>query len=202
MNTQRMIGVIKLDYDLDDPQVLSAMEVIPRDVFVPKHLRHLAYKDKAIPIGEGQTISQPYTVAFMTHLLKPQKKDKVLEIGTGSGYQAAVLSKLVRVVYSTERLPKLIKKAKANLEKLKIKNVKIFESKGLGLSAHSPYDKIIVTAEINKDLAHKLLKQLKKDGILVAPIKGIMTKIVNKKDKKLVTLHGFFRFVPFVLNSK
>ncbi|MEW6103750.1 MAG: protein-L-isoaspartate(D-aspartate) O-methyltransferase, partial [bacterium] len=130
-----------------DKGVLSAMLDIPRDVFVGENEKEDAYKDFPLPIGYGQTISQPYIVALMTSLLKLQGDEAVLEIGTGSGYQAAILSHLAAKVWTIERISELKDRAKKTLEKLGIKNVSVIVGNGtLGLPEYAPYDRIIITA--------------------------------------------------------
>ncbi len=153
-----------------DPQVLRAMRTVPRHLFVPPDYRDQAYADRPLPIGYGQTISQPYIVAWMTELLNVQPGDKVLEIGTGSGYQAAVLAELESVeVYSVEIIPELAQQAAERLEALGY-NVHLKQGDGYyGWPEHAPYDAIIVTAAPDH-LPHPLVTQLKDGGRLVIPI--------------------------------
>lgn len=127
---QDMVLDIKEKYNLDAPKVISAMLSVPREEFVPRQYRQLAYEDMPVSIGFGQTISQPYTVAFMTNLLDLKGDEKVLEIGTGSGYQAAILSKLAKEVYTIEIIPQLAKKAKETLKRLRCENVEVKKGSG------------------------------------------------------------------------
>lgn len=199
-----LIQEIKL-MGIKDKSVLEAISSIKRELFVPEDLVDEAYKNYPLPIGHGQTISQPYTVAFMIELLNIQPSDKILEIGAGSGYNAAVMSKLARKIITVELENDLCKFAKRNLEKAGIKNVTVINGNGYyGYEKDSPYDKIIVTAA-PKNIPETLLNQLKDKGILVIPItKGFsekMTRIV--RDSKLsITYHGDFAFVPLRKNYK
>ena len=150
--------------------VIAAMLKVPRHMFVPDDMVPYAYDDYPLPIGEGQTISQPYIVALMTELLEPKPTDVVLEIGTGSGYQAAVLAQIVKRVYSVERISKLAEFAKKNLRMLGINNVEVVLGDGwYGLPEHAPYNGIIVTAA-PEDVPKPLLDQLADEGRLVIPI--------------------------------
>jgi protein-L-isoaspartate(D-aspartate) O-methyltransferase len=155
---------------IKDERVLAAMEKVPRHLFVDKDLEDRAYDDCALPVGEGQTISQPYMVALMTELLELKGDEKVLEIGTGSGYQSAVLSTLAAEVYTVERIHSLAIKAKKLLADLEYVNVHVVISDGtLGLPEHEPYDAIIVTAGAPK-IPLQYTEQLKTDGRLVIPV--------------------------------
>ncbi len=150
--------------------VIAAMLKVPRHMFVPDDMVPYAYDDYPLPIGEGQTISQPYIVALMTELLEPKPTDVVLEIGTGSGYQAAVLAQIVKKVYSIERISKLAEFARKNLKMLGINNVEVVLGDGwYGLPEHAPYNGIIVTAA-PEDVPKPLLDQLADEGRLVIPI--------------------------------
>jgi len=186
-----MLERIRKHYSLRSPHVLSALEKVPREAFLPSSMQDLAFADAAAPIGHGQTISQPYTVAFMTDLLDLQGHETVLELGTGSGYQAAVLSHLARKVYTIERLKPLAQAAKQTLKRLGYRNVFVKHGQGeLGWPHHAPYDAILVTADISRQIPSALLAQLNPDhGVLVAPVNGVMIRL---------TTHGSFRFVPFV----
>jgi len=203
MNPRKgMIEEIRSAYGLNAPKVFKAMLKIPRELFVPKGRRYLAYSDAALPIGFGQTISQPYTVAFMTNLLGLKGKEKVLEIGTGSGYQAAVLSRLAKEVYSLERIPELARSAEKTLKELQIKNVKVSVRQGeFGWKAHAPFDAILVTAGMEQ-APKGLFDQLKIGGILVAPVgegeSKSMTKYKKSKFGVTKKQYGIFSFVPFV----
>ena len=155
---------------ISNRNVIAAMLKVPRHMFVPDDMVPYAYDDYPLPIGEGQTISQPYIVALMTELLEPKPTDVVLEIGTGSGYQAAVLAQIVKKVYSVERISKLAEFARKNLKMLGINNVEVILGDGwYGLPEHAPYNGIIVTAA-PEDVPKPLLDQLADEGRLVIPI--------------------------------
>ncbi|HEX2253449.1 MAG TPA: protein-L-isoaspartate(D-aspartate) O-methyltransferase [Thermoanaerobaculia bacterium] len=154
---------------VSDPRVLSAMREIPRHLFVKQHLQSQAYGDHALPIGEAQTISQPYVVARMSELLAVEPQHSVLEIGTGSGYQTAILGKLARRVYSLERKDALVRQAIARVRELGLDNVKIQTFDGtVGWSEFAPYDRILVTAG-SPQVPQPLLDQLAAPGRLVIP---------------------------------
>jgi protein-L-isoaspartate(D-aspartate) O-methyltransferase len=155
---------------IDDPRVLRAMAKVPREKFVAKELEASAYEDRPLPIGFGQTISQPFIVAFMTQALKPKPTDRVLEIGTGSGYQAAVLSELVAQVYTIEIVRPLAQRAATVLNALGYKNVLVKGGDGYkGWPEHAPFDAIIVTAAPDH-VPQPLIEQLKEDGRMVIPV--------------------------------
>jgi protein-L-isoaspartate(D-aspartate) O-methyltransferase len=157
---------------LHDARLLEAMRSVPRHCFVPPEYNHLAYADGPLPIGCGQTISQPYIVALMTNLLSLTGEEKVLEIGTGSGYQAAILARLARQVYSVERHAELARSAAAVLEDLQFQNVSIHIGDGsLGLPAFAPYQAIVVTAAAPR-LPQPLQDQLDDGGRIVIPVGG------------------------------
>ncbi len=185
-----------------DEAVLTAMEVLPRHYFLDKAFEEHAYEDKPFPIGNEQTISQPYTVAFQTQLLEVRKRCKVLEIGTGSGYQAAVLAMMGARVYTVERYQALYHKAKALLEALGLKNVRCFYRDGSkGLPEHAPFDRIIATAGAAQ-VPEALKRQLAVGGILVIPIGRdvqSMMRIVRTSETEYIEEDtGDFRFVPFL----
>ncbi len=155
-----------------NPRVLDAMLAVPRDRFVPPDARYAAHEDRALPIGHGQTISQPYIVAHMTELLTPTADCTVLEIGTGTGYQTAILAHLCRRVFSVERLAVLAERAGANLAALGLENVTLSMGDGsVGLPLHAPYDRIMVTAAA-PETPPALVDQLADGGILVIPVGG------------------------------
>ena len=187
---------------ISDKQVLNSIEVIPRHLYMQKGLESLAYEDKAYPIAAEQTISQPYTVAFQTELLKLKKGYKVLEIGTGSGYQTSILVNLGCKVYSIERQSELFKKTKFLLSKIGYMPKKIIFGDGhRGLAEYGPYDAILVTAG-SDDVPKNLLFQIKVGGYIVIPIgtkTQIMTRIKRDSEKKFTKeTFGEFRFVPLL----
>jgi protein-L-isoaspartate(D-aspartate) O-methyltransferase len=157
--------------DVDDPDVIRAMQTVPRHMFVPEDYKPYAYMDFALPIGYGQSISQPYIVALMTQLLDLSPGDKVLEIGTGSGYQAAVLAEIGQLeIYSIEIVPQLAAQAEENLVNAGYENVNLIAGDGYyGWEVHAPFDAIIVTAAPDH-LPQPLVEQLKDGGIMVIPI--------------------------------
>ncbi len=153
-----------------DPLVLRALGEVPRHEFVPSEERPYAYENRPLPIGHGQTISQPYIVAVMTDLLGPRPGDRVLEIGTGSGYQAAILARLVKQVYTIEIIPPLGETARARLQRLGYDNVQVRLSDGYyGWEEHAPFDAIVVTAAAGH-VPPPLLRQLKPGGRMVIPV--------------------------------
>ncbi len=183
-----------------DKNVLSAMEEVPRHEFVAEGLKGVAYQDGPLPIGMDQTISQPYIVALMTELLDVSEEHKVLEVGTGSGYQAAVISHLAMSVVSVERIPELYKKAKKTLRKLGYNNITVVMADGsIGYKEFSPYDRIIVTAA-SPSVPDELIEQLADNGKLVIPVGGKFTQqlVVLKKEagKTIKTDSIGVRFVP------
>ncbi|MCR4405739.1 MAG: protein-L-isoaspartate(D-aspartate) O-methyltransferase [Anaerolineae bacterium] len=185
-----------------DPLVLAAMRQVPRHLFVPVEMRDSAYRDAPLPIGEGQTISQPYIVALMTEMLELTGEERVLEIGTGSGYQAAVLSLLAREVYTVERLPTLARRAEELLYQLGYHNVHVRVGDGtLGWSEYAPYEAIIVTAA-SPDIPPPLLDQLADGGRFIAPIGPRWTQTlvrVRRKGDKFHREHlTSVAFVPLV----
>lgn len=156
---------------ITDSKVLGAIERVPREAFVPETFRDQAYEDMALPIGSGQTISQPAVVAFMTQELKIGDRMKILEIGTGSGYQAAVLAKLCRRLYSIERHRELLLEAERKFRELRINNITAKLGDGTkGWPEQAPFDRIIVTAAATRDIPHALLDQLSPEGIMIAPM--------------------------------
>ncbi len=187
---------------IKDSNVLSAIMKVERHLFVPPPMVHLAYNDNALPIGKGQTISQPYTVAYMTEALQIQKGDKVLEIGTGSGYQAAILYAMGCKVYTIERDIDLYNKTIKLIEKLGLRIAARFGDGTIGWEEFAPFDKIIVTAGA-PEVPQKLLKQLKVGGRLVIPVgdrKIQSLRIIDKLDDEdhRITERPNFAFVPLI----
>ena len=188
---------------IKDERVLRAMEEVARHLFVPRKMKVCAYADEALPIGDGQTISQPYMVALMTECLELCGDEKVLEVGTGSGYQAAVLSCLAREVYSIERVEKLSTDARERLGSLGYGNVHVVYGDGSrGYEKEAPYDRIIVTAAARSKVPDKLLGQLKEGGILLMPVGGAfmqkLLRIRRVKGKVLEECVTHCVFVPLV----
>lgn len=186
---------------INDQSVLDAIYRLPRESFVSQAMIHQAYDNNALPIGQGQTISQPYIVAKMTEMLNLHPKSKVLEVGTGSGYQTAVLAQLVDHVYSVERIKSLQWDAKRRLKKLDIYNVSTKHSDGwLGWASKAPFDAIIVTAAA-ESIPQALLEQLNDGGVMVIPVGETEQQLL-----KITRLNGEFvseaiemvRFVPLV----
>jgi protein-L-isoaspartate(D-aspartate) O-methyltransferase len=183
-----------------DSKVLAAMREVPRHVFVPRLLRHRAYQPCALPIGYGQTISQPFTVGLMTALLELKGREHVLEIGTGSGYQAAVLSRLSHSIVTVERVAPLARRAAASLAELGYENVSVLAADGSGgLAARAPFDAIVVTA-CAREVPEPLLEQLKTGGVLLLPMgyKGDQVLYRYRKRAKTVLVERSVscRFVP------
>lgn len=189
--------------DITDPRVLAAMNSVPREEFVPPALRHSAYDDSPLPIGQGQTISQPYTVAFMAQALELTGTEVVLEIGTGSGYGAAVLSQLARSVVSMERLSELGTTAAERLAKLGYHNVEVIVGDGtLGAPDRAPFDGIVVTAGAG-NLPRALAEQLAEGGRCVIPVgptrhEQRLLRYTRRGKELLVDDFGAFAFVPLI----
>lgn len=182
---ERMVREQIEDRGVRNPAVLRVMRTVPRHLFVPAGIRDHAYADRPLPIGYDATISQPYIVAWMTELLEPSKKHKVLEIGTGSGYQAAVLSPLVGHVYTIEIVPQLARSSAESLKKLGYTNVTVREGDGYkGWPEEAPFDRIILTAAPPK-IPQTLIDQLAKGGRLVAPVgSSVFTQELMVLDKR------------------
>lgn len=197
--TSNFTGISRLS-----SKVLKALEAVPRHLFVLSTDEKYAYLNRPLSIGEGQTISQPFIVALMTELLDLQATDKVLEIGTGSGYQAAILAHLAKEIYTIEIIPFLAEVAKNRLSKLGYSNVHVLrnENRRLGWVEHAPYNKIIATAA-SPDIPTKLLEQLSNNGIMVIPLgeenESQFLTVVRKDEKGNITQQALLsvRFVPF-----
>lgn len=194
---------------IKDERVLEAMNRVPRHVFMDNAFLHHAYQDKAFPISSGQTISQPYTVAVQTELLEVKKHDKVLEIGTGSGYQAAILVEMGARVYTIERHKELYARAQKILGKLGYDAHFFFGDGYKGKPQYGPFDAILITAAIS-EIPGELIEQVKPGGCIVAPVGGsqsqVMTRIGKTMEGELEkSTHGLFVFVPMlggVVNGK
>lgn len=187
---------------VEDKQVLDAMLTVPRHKFVPQDYIPHAYEDRPLPIGLGQTISQPYIVALMTELVALQENDKVLEVGTGSGYQAAVLAQIVDKVYTVEILEKLGKQARGRLKDLGYKNTQVKIADGYyGWEKHASYDAIIVTCAA-EHVPPPLISQLKEGGKMCIPVGGFLTQnllLIKKEEGKVVSKNILpVRFVPML----
>ncbi len=189
--------------DIHDQLVLDAIATVPREEFVPPEYHRWSHSDEPLPIGEGQTISQPYVVALMTQALQVQASNRVLEIGTGSGYQTAILAELAAEVYSIERIEWLSRIAGERLAALGYRNIHLRVGDGYGgWPEYAPYDRIIVTAAA-KEVPPQLIEQLTKDGRMVIPTGGaymvqtlyLITKTRKKIHKRSL---GGVRFVPLV----
>jgi protein-L-isoaspartate(D-aspartate) O-methyltransferase len=198
---KKLVEVVR-QKGITDENVLNAMEIVPRHWFFDSGFLEFAYEDKAFPIGAGQTISQPYTVAFQTQLLQVKRGDKILEVGTGSGYQASILYQMGAKVFSIERQKALYSKSKIMLPEAGFM-IKVFFGDGYkGLPTFAPFDKIIVTAGAPY-IPEQLTAQLKQGGILVIPVNDMdaqtMTTVTKLADGTLETMqHGRFRFVPLL----
>jgi protein-L-isoaspartate(D-aspartate) O-methyltransferase len=199
----RLLASLKTQ--IGDERVLAAIADVPRELFIPSQLESLAYSDEPLPIGHNQTISQPYVVAKMTEALELKGPEKVLEIGTGSGYQTAILARLARLVVSTERIPELSESAARLLGKKGYTNIQ-FEITGseLGWETGAPYDAIIVTAATPK-VPDSLLRQLTIEGRMVIPVGDRdvqeLYQITKLKERNLVRSLGGVRFVPLIADE-
>ena len=200
---ERMVKEQIIARGIKDPRVIKAMERVPRHLFVPSSSRTFSYGDYPLSIGEGQTIPQPYIVAFMTEALEPTAGDKVLEIGTGSGYQAAILAELVKEVYTIEILPELGKRAQQTLDGLGYKNIRMKIGDGYrGWPEDAPFDAIIVTCAPDK-IPEALTGQLREGGRMIIPVGregGVqkLVKVVKKRGKVETQSVMDVRFVPMV----
>ena len=195
----RKLGIINTD-------ILSVFEDIPREKFIDKELSYKAYHNRALPISCNQKISQPGVVAMMTQILEPKKNYKVLEIGTGSGYQTAVLSKLFRIVYTIERYKLLFQNAKNVLAKLKVKNIVFYHGDGLkGWPAKFLFDRIIITA-LAKEMPKYLIDQLSDGGVMVLPLvyksEQFITRVTKIKNNVKIKKYWRVRFVPLLPGIK
>jgi protein-L-isoaspartate(D-aspartate) O-methyltransferase len=196
-----MIDQDLLPRGIRDQRVIEAMGSIERELFVPEKLRPRAYEDRPLPIGEGQTISQPYMVAFMTEQLHLKGTERLLEIGTGSGYQTAVLGKLAAEVYSIEIIPKLSERAKALLSRLGFDNIHLKVGDGFfGWEEQGPFDAILVTASAPK-IPEALWRQLREGGRLIMPLGSerqgqVLVRVTKADGKQVVEELTEVAFVP------
>jgi len=201
---KKMIDYLSGDRNISSSRVLNAMLKIPRHLFLDSSFLDFAYEDKAFPIGSDQTISSVYTVAFQTQLLNVDLGEKILEIGTGSGYQTAVLCEMGAKVYSIERHRGLHKTAKQSLSQLNYR-ANLFHGDGyMGLPQEAPFDKVLVTCGAT-ELPSALWSQVKKGGVIVIPIgfkEQVMCEITKLPDGKMKKIeHENFKFVPFLRNK-
>ena len=202
---RRMIAEQLRPRDITSPRVLDAMQRVPRHLFVPEAQRDLSYGDFPLPIGHEQTISQPYIVAFMTQALELGPGHRVLEIGTGSGYQAAVLGALAKEVYTIEIVAPLAERARATLSTLGYRNIHVRTGNGyLGWPEHAPYDRIMVTAAPD-EVPQALINQLKVGGLMAIPVGTVYQelRILRRTAAGTETLRTLpVRFVPMVNKPK
>jgi protein-L-isoaspartate(D-aspartate) O-methyltransferase len=203
---ERMVEQQIVARDVSDPAVLEAMRSVPRHRFAPDHDPELAYSDRPLPIGHNQTISQPYIVARMTELVRPDPSDRVLEIGTGSGYQAAVLGEIVDSVYTIEILPELAATATTRLRRLGYDNVVVRNADGFkGWPRRAPFDAIVVTAA-PEEIPPPLLEQLAEGGRMIIPVGSTgrtqqLTLVTKKNGEISKQTLAPVRFVPFLRNE-
>jgi protein-L-isoaspartate(D-aspartate) O-methyltransferase len=202
---ERMVRIQLQARDIDDPRVLAAMQKVPRHEFVPSEFRQSAYDDSALPLEMGQTISQPYIVAYMTQALELRGTERVLEVGTGFGYQAAVLAEIASEVYTIEIIPQLQERARAILSKLGYQNIHFRVADGyLGWQEYAPFDRIIVTAA-PAEVPQPLLDQLSDGGLMIIPI-GSMSQelVIFEKEKSRIKHRSTIpvRFVPMTGKAK
>jgi protein-L-isoaspartate(D-aspartate) O-methyltransferase len=187
---------------ITEKRILEAFSSVPREEFVSGDLRPMAYSDSPLPAGNNQTISQPYMVALMTQLILPKQNDKILEVGTGSGYQAAILARLAKRVYSVERFSDLAEAARKRFKKMKIDNVEVICGDGsLGLPAEAPFEGVVVTAAAPK-VPKSLKNQLAEGGRLVIPVGQIhmqsMLKVTRQGKEFIEDYYDNCVFVPLV----
>nr|WP_226811250.1 protein-L-isoaspartate(D-aspartate) O-methyltransferase [Candidatus Steffania adelgidicola] len=202
LDRRRKILLMQLrQQGIRDERLLKAIEAVPREYFIDEAFEHKAYANNALPIGRGQTISQPYTVARMTELLELRQESRVLEIGTGSGYQTAVLAHLVKHVFSIERIKKFQWQAKRRLHFLDLHNISTRHADGgEGWSAHGPFDAIIVTAAV-PEIPPALIAQLDENGVMVLPIgreQQALTRLHRQNGEMILDALETVHFVPLL----
>ena len=197
-----MVNIQLIRRGIEDSLVLEAMLQVPRHKLVPEHLKNAAYLDRPLPIGYGQTISQPYIVAYMTEMVRPQSHHRALEIGTGSGYQAAVLAQIVEEVYTIEIVRELGKRARSDLQELGYDNIQVKLADGYwGWEEHAPFDSIVVTAAAEY-IPPPLIEQLAEGGRMIIPVghpyQTQYLTLVEKEEGEVTTERLMpVRFVPF-----
>lgn len=201
MNNLELIESLKMQDVLKSPDLIQAFETVDRIDFVPQELRDMAYDDRPLPIGSAQTISQPYTVAFMLELLQPNIKDRVLDIGSGSGWTTALLACTSKHVDAVERIEELLRFSKQNLSKYTFTNISLHRAKQtLGLQGDN-FDKILVSCAAN-ELPEELLRQLKPGGTMVIPILNSIVKVFKNSDSSLrIEKYPGFIFVPLITDG-
>ena len=202
MEKEELIQHLIREGYLKSKEVIDAMREVPREIFIPEHLREYAYADMPLEIGHGQTISAPHMVAMMLEALQLKENSKVLEIGTGTGYHAAVAAKIAKkgMIYTIERIEELAEEARENFRKLGIKNVRVFVGDGsMGLPEYAPYTHIYVTCSAPK-ISEKLIEQLAKGGRMVIPVGRIYGELwlVEKNDVIKKKNLGGCAFVPMI----
>jgi protein-L-isoaspartate(D-aspartate) O-methyltransferase len=200
---ERMIQRLREHYKIRDEKVLEVMRNIPRHFFVPTALKSQTYGDNAVPIAEGQTLSQPYIVARMTELLELSGNEKVLEVGAGSGYQTSILSKLAGSIFAIERIPQLAAEAQERIKSLGLRNVTIRCSDGtIGWEIYSPFDAILIAAG-SPDIPQPLIKQLRIGGKLVMPVGKTqelqtLVRVTKSENGTKIEDFGACSFVPLI----
>lgn len=197
-----MVNTQLIPRGIKDERVLNVMKRVPRHLFVDESLQYKAYEDMALPIGEGQTLSQPYMVAIMTELLELKGNERVLEIGTGSGYQAVILAELSREVYTVERIASLAQQAEERFQSLSYTNIHVRVSNGtLGWPDESPFDRIIITAGTQK-IPDPLMEQISEEGFIIAPVgdrfSQQLLRIKKSRGRLFEEYHTPCVFVPLI----
>lgn len=204
---ERMVTTQIIARGIKDPRVIEAMRKVPRHLFVPKKIRGRAYDDRPLPIGEGQTISQPYIVAFMTEALNLSSGDKALEIGTGSGYQAAILAEIVKEVYTIEIRPRLGETARERLKEMGYSNIFVEIGDGYkGWPEKAPFNAVIVTCAPER-IPRPLIDQLTEGGRMIIPVGeegGIQELVLMKKEKGMIIRKEVMKvlFVPMITEEE